>query len=45
MTKPKFTDYVELIDTLFGKFTQAQTTTTKPGHPVDFKYQTFLIFF
>jgi len=45
MAKPRFTDYVELIDTLFDKFTQAQTTTPKPGHPFDFKDQTFLIFF
>ena len=45
MAKPSFTDYVELIDTLFDKFTQAQTTTPKIGHPFDFKDQTFLIFF
>ena len=45
MAKPRFTDYVELIDTLFDKFTQAQTTTRKPGHPFEFKDKSFLIFF
>ena len=45
MAKPNFTDYVELIDRLFDKFTQAQTTTPKPGHPFDFKDNSFLVFF
>lgn len=45
MAKPRFTDYVELIDRLFDKFTQAQTSTPKPGHPFDFKDKSFLIFF
>ena len=44
MAKPRFTDYVELIDRLFDKFTQAQTSTPKPGHPFDFKDKFFLIF-
>lgn len=45
MAKPSFTDYVDLIDTLFDKFTQAQTPPRKPGHPFDFKDKSFLIFF
>ena len=45
MAKPTFTDYVELIHTLFDQFTQAQTTTPKRGHPFDFKNKSFLIFF
>ena len=45
MAKPSFTDYVELIDRLFDKFTQSQTSTPKPGHPFDFKDKSFLIFF
>lgn len=45
MAKPRFTDYVEVIHTLFDKFTQAQMSKLKPGHPFDFKDQSFLIFF
>ena len=45
MSKPRFTDYVELIHTLFDKFTQGQTPKSKRGHPFDFKDQSFLIFF
>ncbi len=45
MAKPTFTDYVEVIHTLFDKFTQAQTTKPKRGHPFDFKDKSFLIFF
>ena len=45
MAKPKFTDYVELIHTLFDRFTQAQMTKPKRGHPFDFKDKSFLIFF
>ena len=45
MTKPTFTDYVELIHTLFDQFTQAQMTKPKRGHPFDFKDKSFLIFF
>ena len=45
MAKPIFTDYVELIHTLFDKFTQARKTKPKPGHPFDFKDKSFLIFF
>ncbi len=29
MSKPKFTDYVDLIHTLFDKFAQAQTPKPK----------------
>ena len=45
MAKPIFTDYVELIHTLFDRFTQAQMTKPKRGHPFDFKDKSFLIFF
>ena len=45
MAKPKFTDYVDLIHTLFDKFAQAQTPKPKRGHPFDFKDKSFLIFF
>ena len=45
MAKPIFTDYVELIHTLFDRFTQAQMTKPKRGHPLDFKDKSFLIFF
>lgn len=45
MAKPIFTDYVGLIHTLFDKFIQAQKTKPKPGHPFDFKDESFLIFF
>ena len=45
MSKPKFTDYVDLIHTLFDKFAQAQTPKPKRGHPFDFKDKSFLIFF
>lgn len=45
MHKPNFTDYVELIHTLFDKFTQGQMSTPKRGHPFDFKDKSFLIFF
>ena len=44
MAKPIFTDYVGLIYTLFDKFAQDQKKTPKPGHPFDFKDQSFLIF-
>ena len=45
MAKPRFTDYVELIHTLFDRFTQAQTTKPKRGSPFDFKDKSFVIFF
>ncbi len=45
MAKPRFTDYVELIHTLFDKFTQEQMSTPKPGRPFDFKDKSFLTFF
>ncbi len=45
MAKPTFTDYVELIHTLFDQFTQAQTTKPKRGSPFDFKDKSFVIFF
>ncbi len=37
MAKPRFTDYVELIHTLFDQFTQAQRIKPKRGRPYDFK--------
>ena len=46
MAKPIFTDYVELIHTLFGK--QVCTSgkkKAKRGHPFDFKDKSFLTFF
>lgn len=45
MSKPTFTDYVELIHTLFDQFTQAQITQPKRGYPFDFEDKSFLIFF
>ena len=45
MAKPRFTDYVDLIHTLFDQFTQVQTAKPKRGHPFDFKDKSFLIFF
>ena len=37
MSKPRFTDYVELIHTLFDQYAQAQKTQPKLGSPFDFK--------
>ena len=45
MSKPRFTDYVELIHTLFDQYAQAQKTQPKLGSPFDFKDKSFLIFF
>lgn len=45
MAKPKLTDYVELIHTLFDQFAQVQTPSPKRGHPIDYKDKSLLIFF
>jgi hypothetical protein len=45
MAKPKLTDYVELIHTLFDQFAQVQTTSLKRGHPFEYKDKSLLIFF
>jgi len=45
MAKPKLTDYVELIHTLFDQFAQVQTPSRKRGHPFDYKDKSLLIFF
>ena len=44
MVTPTFTDYVQLLLTLFARFMQEQVARLGPGHPFVYQHQVLLVF-
>lgn len=45
MLKPTYTEYVQLIYTLFDQFKQEEMTTQRPGRPFTYAHKLMIVFF